>query len=84
MNPHTGKEFREAFKKYGSTDKKTFTPLYQQLNQALRLAKTTALYNMDAKEQGYPLTQQRADSSTEERANLKQDVNNILQKTQSR
>jgi hypothetical protein len=84
MNSHDGQEFRKAFKKYGSVDKKTFTPLFDKLNRALRLAKAAALQNMDEKEQGYPLTQQRVDSSNEERDNLKQDVNNILQKVQSR
>ena len=70
MNSTGGKEFREAFKKSGYPDRKKFMFIFTKLNNALRLAKTQALEQMDNESIGFALSQQRADSNREEQESL--------------
>ena len=78
LNSTSGKDFRKAFKKSGYADKKKFTYIYTQLNNALRLAKTQALEQMDNESQGFALSQTRADSNREEQESLGADIQDIL------
>jgi hypothetical protein len=78
LNSTGGKEFREAFKKSGYADKKKFTFIFTKLNNALRLAKTQALSQMDNESQGFALTQARVDANNEEQESLGADIQEIL------
>ncbi len=78
MNTTGGKEFREAFKKSGYPDKKKFTFIFTKLNNALRLAKTQALEQMDNESRGFALSQARADANREEQESLGANIQEIL------